>query len=80
MADRWVISCISCDDQREAYYNPEDYGLTCVVCGRTYYGDDTTAINLTEAEYYHQSFRGAKVAGMIPEKEFEGDREQMKRG
>lgn len=75
--DEYLMWCPNCKDQYEAIkLNPD---FECINCHNVYDMEDGRVINVTDAKRYQQEFQGAKVAGMIPEKEFEGDREQMRR-
>lgn len=75
MVKDWVLVCPNCD-RESAVDMGEDYSFTCPYCDTVYGSEDGFAYNRNEVENYRRSYMGAKIAGMIPEKEFEGDREQ----
>lgn len=77
MIESWLIECTFCEQEREADYKNGDF--ICRKCGKAHDAGDTSAYNPAEAKYYRNLYQGAKIAGMIPDPEFEGDREQMRR-
>ncbi len=75
----WIIQCRFCQIEREATYNVNLGEFTCTKCGAVHDEEDTTVFNKEEALYYSKLFLGAKVAGMMEEPEFKGDKEQQRR-
>lgn len=71
--DKWFFTCRNCGDEREAIY--ENAQFMCTVCGKIHDEEDVTdAYNPAEVERYYQEFKGAKIAGMIDEKDVPRER------
>jgi len=72
------IECPACG----GYYPARkmvDGGYMCLNCYSAFeQTGELIVVDLDVVEKYRKEFIGAKIAGMIKEKEFEGDREQMK--
>lgn len=74
----WIIGCRKCDTEGPAS-RLEDYTFRCLNCNTIWEEESASIYNVAEANHFKNLYRGAKIAGMIPELEFEGDREQQRR-
>lgn len=74
----WIIGCRKCDVEGPAS-RLEDFTFRCHNCGTIWEEEGTSVYNVLDVTHYKALYHGAKIAGMIPELEFEGDREQQRR-
>ena len=56
----------------------DDGRFMCMNCYAAFDPDQISIVDLDEAEKYKQEFEGAKIAGMLSEPEFEGDKDVHK--
>lgn len=75
---KYLIQCPICEGDQYPAHKTYDNEFMCHNCNTIFSEGDIVLINIEDVERYKMEFRGAKIAGMIPEKEFIGDREQMK--
>lgn len=77
--DTYSVNCAECEDRHEATYIGRGLWV-CNNCRTSYDEESGQIVNETTANYYRSLFNGAKIAGIIPEREWfrKGDKEQMR--
>ena len=72
MDERYSIYCKECEDEVFLIYNSDAGSFRCPHCDSIYYDEDGVWDNEEIKDYYLQ-FRGARLAGLIPD-EFDIDK------
>lgn len=66
MDERFTIYCAECEDDKALIQDSDSGSYQCPDCDSIYYDEDGV-FDAQEAEYYYQTYKGAKLAGLIPE-------------
>ena len=64
--ERFNIYCPNCEDDRFLIPDTDSGSYRCPDCSSIYYDEDGV-YDLLEAREFYATFRGAKLAGLIPE-------------
>lgn len=66
--ERFVIYCRECEDDRTLIPDTDSGSYRCPDCDSIYYDEDGV-FDIMEAEHYYATYKGAKLAGLIPEED-----------
>lgn len=67
--ERYSIFCKECEDERTLIPDTDSNSFRCPDCDSIYYDEDGV-MDLIEAEYYYETYKGAKLAGIIDEPDY----------